>query len=689
MHFRSMLVLLFVGVFGMLQGQEDSTIIQLSKIKVKAINPEKSIYKAEEIDALTQQVNTGKDLAHQLESLSGVQVRKSGSNISKPIIDGLSSSRLVYMVYGVKLENQDWADAHSPEIDPDLANDLSVLRGAETVTYGSNALGGVIQINAGKIPSDSIINGAATIHYDGNTGGWGGRLKVQQQSNLLKGLRWRLSANNTQHGDYKTAAYNIGNSGTRLESYRGELEYKYKNLAIRTFYSDYSAKQGNYFGALTGNIEEFKERIELGRPLNIIPYSFKVRPPHQQSRHQIMNVSTRWKFSPNWYVNGQYSYQKNHKQEFDVRRSGNHTIPVQDMHLESEHYNAEIGYQTYRIQSIIGLQIRDKEHYNQPGTGVTPVLPNYIFKEKSIYTQHTYQSNDWTWNAGIRYDWAKFNARGYNFLGQEYGENKEFSAFSAQLATDYAKKHWQVNSSLSYGWRVPEAYELYANGKQHGIPIYFVGNSNLKAEKGWKWMNSIQFQTGKSRLEIQGFINLLENYIYAVPTHIFKQLFSGPAAIFQFKQQDALIYGFDIIHLTQILDNLELTNKLSWIKGKEINSENPLPNISPLRIHNHLQINLPSYLIFKSNEMQIGHDWIAQKQNYNPAYELSTQIPEAYHLFNLAWSTKYPIADAKNLQFSLGVDNFFNTLYKDYLNLHRYFVHDRGRSIYMNIQFQF
>lgn len=689
MHYYKMLLLAFLLLPIVVFGQQDSTTIQLNEVVIKSVNLQKSIYQAQKVSDFIQQINTGKDLANQLKSLPGVQVRKSGANVSKPIIDGLSSSRLVYMVNGVKLENQDWADAHSPEIDADLAKNLNILRGAESVKHGSNALGGVVHVDAGRISSNKNINGSATLYYSGNTRGRGAHLKIQQNSGLIQGFAWRLSANNSKNGDYHTADYNVANSGTSVASYRAELTYKLQNVEIESFYSNYKSKQGNYFGTLTGNVEEFEERIEHGQPLVTFPYAFKIEAPYQESTHQIANTTTTWKFSRKWFVKSQYTYQKNHREEFDVRRSVSSTVPVQDMILSANHFNFELGFKNNTLHAALGVQIRNKENYNQPGTGVTPALPNYLYKEKSVYTHHTLNLNQWLLNAGLRYDWAIMNARGINFLGQKYGENKNFSALSAQVAAKLATEKWDLESSLSHGWRIPESFELYANGKQHGIPIYFVGNKDMSAEKGTKWMNTITYKAKHSRFEFQGFINKVENYIYSVPTHQYKQLFSGPAAIFQFKQQDALLCGIDLIHSSTITPKLEFTNKFTWIHGEEISSKNPLPNISPLRLHNSINYQLPVLGDFEEINLQIGHEWVGKKNNFNPDYELSSQTPSAYHLFNIAASSRYPINQKLTLRISASIDNLFNTLYKDYLNLHRYFVHDSGRSMNVNVQCNF
>lgn len=669
--------------------QEDSTSIQLEKIEIKGVSAQESVYKKEKIDVLQREISAGNDLAKQIEVLPGVNVRKSGTNITKPVIDGLSSSRLIYMMNGVRLENQDWADAHSPEIDADLAGNLSIIRGAETVKYGANALGGVVFAEQEKIPNDTLLNGKAGMNYKSNTRGWGGFIKLQQKLKAVPNLKWKLATNVIQNGDYQTAEYNVTNSGTRLNSLYGELLYEGKKLNAEVFYNDYSAKQGNYFGALTGNIEEFEERIKNGRPLAVFPYEFAINYPLQETRHQIASGKIQWKFNRRWKWNLGYNYQQNHRREYDLRRANSNSVPVQDMILTTQNWNSSLQFNHYRFNSTLGFQIRDKENLNQPRTGVTPALPNYIFKEASVFTYHDIKFSPFKFNVGLRYDKAKMNALGIDFLGNSYGDKKDYSAFSSQLAVDLDVDEWHFNSSVSYGWRIPESYELFANGKEHGIPIFYVGDKDLRPEKATKWVNHIHYHNSWFDTQISGFVHWFEDYIYGVPTHQYKQLFAGPAAIFQFKQQAALIYGLDLIQDWNVTENFQIKNQISWIEGKEIHSKNYLPNISPLKVQNQIRFQAKDWGKFNTNTIQISHLWKAKKTNYNPDYELSNQTPDAYHLFDFALHTNYKINEKFNTDITFGAENIFNLLYKDYLNLHRYFVHDSGRNIFINLKFNF
>ncbi|HLT23904.1 MAG TPA: Plug domain-containing protein, partial [Ignavibacteria bacterium] len=96
----------------------------------------------------------GKPLAEALKEITGVSTIQTGSSISKPVIHGLHSNRILILNNGVRQEGQQWGFEHAPEIDPFIAKKLTVIKGANSVRYGSDAIGGVILVE----PNDLQYN---------------------------------------------------------------------------------------------------------------------------------------------------------------------------------------------------------------------------------------------------------------------------------------------------------------------------------------------------------------------------------------------------------------------------------------------------------------------------------------------------------------------------------------------------
>ncbi|MFY7900452.1 MAG: TonB-dependent receptor plug domain-containing protein, partial [Chitinophagaceae bacterium] len=88
----------------------------------------------------------GATLGEALQKITGVNALQTGTNIYKPIIHGLHSNRVLILNNGIRQEGQQWGSEHAPEIDPFIANRLSVIKGASAIKYGADAIGGVVLV---------------------------------------------------------------------------------------------------------------------------------------------------------------------------------------------------------------------------------------------------------------------------------------------------------------------------------------------------------------------------------------------------------------------------------------------------------------------------------------------------------------------------------------------------------------
>ncbi|HSN61896.1 MAG TPA: TonB-dependent receptor, partial [Ferruginibacter sp.] len=99
-----------------------------------------------ELSSREMDENKGQSLAETLSRMNGVTMLQTGSTISKPIIHGLHSNRILTINNGVRQEGQQWGNEHAPEIDPFIAGKLLVIKGVDELKYGSDAIGGVILV---------------------------------------------------------------------------------------------------------------------------------------------------------------------------------------------------------------------------------------------------------------------------------------------------------------------------------------------------------------------------------------------------------------------------------------------------------------------------------------------------------------------------------------------------------------
>ncbi|MEM6772278.1 MAG: carboxypeptidase-like regulatory domain-containing protein, partial [Bacteroidota bacterium] len=145
-----------------------------------------------------------------VSEIAGVGTLKTGQNIVKPIIHGLHSNRVLVVNNGLRHEFQNWGEDHAPEIDPSLIDNIEVVKGAATVRFGPDALGGVVLVNPAKAELNTPLQGK--VRLNGQTNGRAGEGTVE----LRKGFkRWSIMGGGsmTQQGDLRAANYQLTNTG--------------------------------------------------------------------------------------------------------------------------------------------------------------------------------------------------------------------------------------------------------------------------------------------------------------------------------------------------------------------------------------------------------------------------------------------------------------------------------------------
>src|SRR5213083_1692064 len=169
-------------------------------------------------------------LAHSLARLPGVNALTTGAQIGKPVIRGLTGARVLVLASGNRLEDYSWSDEDGPSVDARLAQRVEVIRGPASVLYGSDALGGVVNVIPAELPDANggprlirtgfEVSGAtnnaevgASARVEGAAGPWGWRVfGIGRAAGSLHTPAGRLD--NTGFGAVNGEAA-VGRRGTR------------------------------------------------------------------------------------------------------------------------------------------------------------------------------------------------------------------------------------------------------------------------------------------------------------------------------------------------------------------------------------------------------------------------------------------------------------------------------------------
>src|ERR1041384_2622619 len=94
----------------------------------------------------------GVSLAHVVEALPGVRTISTGAQIGKPVIRGFSGPRVVMLENGSRLEDYSWSDEDGPSVETAFVRRIELIRGPASVLYGSDAVGGVVNVIPDALP---------------------------------------------------------------------------------------------------------------------------------------------------------------------------------------------------------------------------------------------------------------------------------------------------------------------------------------------------------------------------------------------------------------------------------------------------------------------------------------------------------------------------------------------------------
>lgn len=660
----------------------------IGEIVVTGVRQQASINSvSNKIDESLIDRSMGKSLASILEHVSGVSSIQTGTTVAKPVINGMYGNRILIVNNGARQTGQQWGVDHAPEIDQNSSGSIEVIKGAESVRYGSEALGGIIVMNQKALPyGQTALSGHLRTLYGNN----GKRYSVVAQAEgtvpFSKNLAWRLQGTYANSGDQSTAKYVLNNTGYREHDFSASLGYKLNALKLEGYYSMYNLKLGVLNSAQLGSEDLLKERIALGQPAEVYPYSRHINYPFQQIVHHT--AIGKVYFDAGKYGNffWQTAFQADDRQENRIRRMNLSYIPAVSMYLTSfqNQLKWNLAYNKWNTEAgATYLHIRNR---NQTGTGVVPLIPNYTEYDLGIYAIQKYRNGNWTAEAGIRFDNQETRASGYDYTGKLYGGHHVFSNFSYNLGTSYRfNEQLKLTSNLGLAWRAPHVHELYSNGNELGSGMFVMGDSTMHSEQSTKWVTSLSYRSAFAEVRVDAYLQWINRYIYDEPLKgRYVTVISGSYPLFQYKQTDAFFRGIDFDVRLRPIQHVEyhLLSGLIWANEKQ--TGNYLPYIPSARFDH--DITWEDIHVGKGDAwLQLKHRLVLKQTRFNPANDLIDFTPPTYNLFGLEAGIDWPLGERNKLRMLLAADNLFNKEYKEYTNRSRYYAHDMGRDIRFSI----
>lgn len=698
------------------QDKNDSTkIISLNEVVV-------SVNKIpESIKNITQEVKSidsskiSKSMSHNVADLLagvGIHVQKSQLGGGSPVLRGFEASRIVLMIDGVRMNNLIYRAGHLQDIiktDIESLEKVEVLFGPSSTVYGSDALGGVINMftKTPKLSSNSKISRKTSVALKYETADEGMMAHVENNLgfdrfasytsftyNKYGDLKGGKTKNPFYEEDYGLRKYYAVYKGQGLDSLiKNEDPY----LQVGSSYNQYDIIQKFLF--IQNNKFSHSLNLQFSNSSDIPRYDRLTDPS-----------STTGLKSSEWYYGPQtrmlISYDLNYTSNTKLFDKMNLNLNYQSLEESRHNRNFNSKNLSNRFEKVktggmnLGFIKSTKNHSIRYGIDILlnslnstahklDIVANTTSKLDTRYPDGKNNMNNLaiylsdTWRASKKFTIVEGVRAGYSTLRSTlvdtalmfhlpYTEIKQNTpVYSGNLGLIHKPgDNSKISILLSTGYRVPNVDDLSKIfGSAPGKVI--VPNPDLKPER------TINYELGYSQtiggqMKIEGSVYYTDFYNIAVVEE-FKYrgsdslLYDGTMSrVYANQNKDkAYIAGASGNLLVRLTKNISFDLSAIYTYGriKTDSIDQPLDHIPPFSISSSLKFHpgkLKTELSFNYNSWKKLKDYYLNGED-NEQYATPVGMP-AWYTFNFRIS--YPILNQLNLQ--LGVDNIFDIQYRTF-----------------------
>jgi iron complex outermembrane receptor protein len=431
-------------------------------------------------------------LGDALASTPGVRSSFFGPGASRPVIRGLSGPRVLVLNNGVGLiDASGLSPDHQVASDPQEAETIEVLRGPSALAYGGSAIGGVVNIIDGRIPStyDADLHGRALVSRA--SADHGVDLSGALAKGLGDGVMLTLDGTRKRADDYRApvpamsdrlaaqdglpapvgGATRIPNSYSNLNAYGAGLSWagddSFAGVAIKRTRSDYGvpSEPDVYIGLKQTRID-----ARGAAPIDLGPFErVKVAGGYADYAHT----------------------------EFENGEVGTTFLSKgAEGRVELVQRNVD-GW-----QGALGFQALTK---NLDAIGEEALIPQTRTTELGVFSLQRLDRERWGLEGGLRLDTRRLNGK---------GGDADFTNVSAS-AGGFVRpaQGWFLGLAVSRTSRAPTVEELFSFGAHPATEAFEIGDKTLTREIATSVEATAHHSGAGWRLDLHLFNTRYRNYI--------------------------------------------------------------------------------------------------------------------------------------------------------------------------------
>jgi len=662
--------------------------------------------------------NISGSLMQTLDRLPGVTTIDIGSGQSKPMIRGLAFNRVVVAEHGVKHEAQQWGADHGLEIDQYAVERLEVIKGPLSLKYGSDAIGGLIEIGQAAIPEAGSAGGSADLTGNSNNGSVGGSMLlfkryqewyVKTRFSIVDYADYRVPADSVTINSYRVPLVNHRLRNTAGEEFNGGLTIGHigNRFSATLFLSDYYATSGFFANAL--GITPLVTDSTYDRSIR------DIQTPYQWVNHAkaIFSVIV---FHGKIKTETTLGWQYNFRRELNPYYQHGYMPPVLPDTLGFQPGLArEFRKQTGSLNYRSAFPVADKHtltaglslefQHNRIG-GWDFIIPSFDQMTGGVFLLGQSKiSERLIMEAGIRYDlgyisilpWSDWfptpvieegDTLGYQYAIRAESLNRFIGNLSWSAGVNYSTPSVTWKANLGKSFRMPIPKELAVNGVNYHYFIYEKGDPSLSPEVSYQLDAGVSWRRPRFAVEMNPFVNYFPNYIYLNPTYHYDYIYGAGNQIYQYTQCEVFRTGGEL-HIHYKPFRFLMAGLIAeYVYARQLSGEKKgftLPFSPPASFI----VNLKYLPVFRKT---LAHSFISLDLNFiaaqNQIVPPEVKTPGSFTA-DISLGTGL-VVYRQTITFSLSVRNLFNTTWYNATSFYRILdIPEPGRTIILNISIPF
>jgi iron complex outermembrane receptor protein len=592
-------------------------------------------------------------VAATLEGQPGVTMSSMGPATARPVIRGLGGDRILILEDGERVGDLSASGPdHAVAVEAVTAKQIEVVRGPAALLYGSNALGGVVNVIREEIPTSLTdrLHGSLSLQGQSvNRGGSGGGFVTGSAGPLAD----RLEGSARGAGDLHTPLGVLENTQSRTYnlsaggSWVGERGYA--GLAYRFYDSSYGVPGDHDHGHEDDGHDDHDHHdgVSVAMRRHTVRGSALRRP----AGGLFTAIEVDGSFSN--YVHRELEGDGEIGTEFNLL-SGTGSVLARHGQL-GPFSSGAFGFQGQWRDLEVGGEMTappSSEH----------ALAGFVIQEIDLHPVRL--------EFGGRYDWHRVTPREVE-LEVDIGDvrTRTFGAVSASAGALYDFGGGVgVGVSVARAFRTPDVTELYSQGPHLATYSVEIGNPDLGAETGLGTDLFLRITRDQIKGEVAAFRNAISHYIF--PRQTGETDLATGLPIYRFVGENAVLAGLEGRTEWSVTNRLVLDGSASYVRGTLTDTDEPLPLIPPLSGRLGVRYETTGYFLGAGAK-------VASRQDRLGEFEEPTA---GYRVFDAMAGYRW-IALGRAHTLTLRADNITDTVYRDHLSRIKEIMPQPGRSI--------